>query len=119
MSVFITKIAIICLLCFSCRSSYEKVYVMDINCDTSDISAVLFIKLKGDEPVALPLAGGLANITLDEAGIEGAGSMDLIFKSRTYDDIKYTDSPVSVGRHLKVNCYNWKIVIQVVSSGYL
>ena len=67
----------------------------------------------------LKLNNGTAEVRMREMELKGPGKIAVIFKSKKHGDIKYIDGPVSLGRFLYVNCYDGRIVLQVINSGYL
>lgn len=107
------------VLCGACRNEHNKEYIMRINYDEDDIVSVDLRKGSALNAVSLKLSNGTAEVRMNEIELKGVGQITVIFRSKKHGDIEYIDSPVSVGRYLYVICYDGRIVINVINSGYL
>lgn len=103
----------------ACRSEDNKDYYMCIHYDVNDITSVSLRKGSELNAVPLKLNNGIADVRIPEMHVRGIGQITVIFKSKKHGYIEYVDGPVSAGRFLYVNCYDGRIVIQVVNTGYL
>ena len=118
MLLCVIVMSMIVLSC-ACQNEYDKVYIMRIHYDVDDIVSVNLRKGGASNATSLKLSNGTAEVRMSEMDLKGVGQITIIFRSKKHGDIEYVDGPVSVGRYLYVNCYNGRIVIKVINTGYM